>query len=184
MVVEYFVAILRALEEARVRYLVVGGVAVVAHGYVRATKDIDLVLQLEPENLQRAIGALVELGYQPTVPVPFESFASAEERRRWQEEKHAVVFQLYHQRDPLMRIDLFLEEPFDFDAVYERAFVDDAATGVPARFLGLEDLIRMKLDSGRPIDLVDVEKLRRLQSEIEIERRLASKAENRASEEE
>ncbi len=41
--------ILRALNDADVRYLIVGGLAVVAHGYVRFTQDIDLVIQLERE---------------------------------------------------------------------------------------------------------------------------------------
>lgn len=52
-------ALLRALAEADVRYLVVGGVAVAAHGYVRATEDVDLVP--DPENLRRLANALVSL---------------------------------------------------------------------------------------------------------------------------
>jgi hypothetical protein len=46
------------LERAGVRYLVVGGVAVVLHGYLRTTLDLDLVIQLEPDNLDRALTAL------------------------------------------------------------------------------------------------------------------------------
>ena len=45
--------ILRALNEAETRYLIVGGIAVVAHGYVRYTADLHIVLQLEPENVLR-----------------------------------------------------------------------------------------------------------------------------------
>lgn len=47
-----FEAIADALEKAGVRYLVAGGLAVNAHGYLRFTKDVDLVIQLEAENLQ------------------------------------------------------------------------------------------------------------------------------------
>ena len=57
--------ILRALNDANVRYLIVGGLAVVAHGYVRFTQDIDLVVQLERENVLRAMNALTAIGYRP-----------------------------------------------------------------------------------------------------------------------
>ena len=62
--------ILGALNRARVRYLVVGGLAVVAHGYVRFTADLDLVLDPERESLRRAIYALTALGYRPRAPAP------------------------------------------------------------------------------------------------------------------
>ena len=50
-------AIVRVLNDAHARYLVVGGLAVAAHGYGRATFDIDLVIQLQPDNVRRAMGA-------------------------------------------------------------------------------------------------------------------------------
>ena len=62
-------AIARALDEARVRYLVVGGLAVVMHGYSRATYDLDLVVQLDQDNVVGAFQALGTLGYRPLVPV-------------------------------------------------------------------------------------------------------------------
>ena len=58
-------AIARALDEARVRYLVVGGLAVIAHGYGRLTMDVDLVVQLEAGNVIAAFEALAKLGYRP-----------------------------------------------------------------------------------------------------------------------
>jgi hypothetical protein len=57
-------AIVRALNEARVRYLIVGGLAVVAYGYVRFTADLDLFVDLEEENLRRALDA-GKLGLPP-----------------------------------------------------------------------------------------------------------------------
>ena len=77
--------ILRALNDANVRYLIVGGLAVVAHGYVRFTQDIDLVIQLERENVLRAMNALTTIGYRPLIPVDAAQFAdetSAVERRQ------------------------------------------------------------------------------------------------------
>lgn len=46
-----FEAIVRALNAAKVRYLVAGGMAVNAHGYLRFTQDVDLVVALDPKNV-------------------------------------------------------------------------------------------------------------------------------------
>ena len=64
-------AIVGALNMANVRYLVAGGLAVVAHGYVRFTADVDLIIDLEPGNVMRAVASLERLGYRPRAPVAF-----------------------------------------------------------------------------------------------------------------
>jgi hypothetical protein len=61
-------ALLAALHEQGVRFIVIGGVAVGAHGYVRGTKDLGLVPDPDPDNLGRLVAALEELGSElPTV---------------------------------------------------------------------------------------------------------------------
>jgi len=62
-------AIVHALNEVDVRYLVAGGLAVNAYGYLRLTHDVDLVIQLKPGNVIPAFAALASLGYRPMVPV-------------------------------------------------------------------------------------------------------------------
>jgi len=62
-----FAAVARALDDAGVRYLIAGGLAVNAHGYLRYTNDVDLVVQLVPENIVRAFAALASIGYSPLV---------------------------------------------------------------------------------------------------------------------
>src|SRR5688572_3753849 len=69
--------IVQTLNDAGVRYLVVGGLAVVAHGFVRFTADVDLVLDLAADNLNKAVAALSSLGYRPRAPVPLHEFADA-----------------------------------------------------------------------------------------------------------
>lgn len=51
--------IVRALNEASVHYLIVGGLAVNAHGFVRLTRDVDIVLSLDPENATRGLDILL-----------------------------------------------------------------------------------------------------------------------------
>ena len=56
--------IVRALNDARVQYLIVGGLAVNAHGYERLTVDVDLVIGLKEENILRALRTLQAAGWQ------------------------------------------------------------------------------------------------------------------------
>lgn len=161
--------VLSALEAADARYLVVGGLAVVAHGYLRATHDLDLVLDLDADNLARAIASLEALGYRPALPVALHDLADPSSRRRWMDDKDAVVLQLVSDAHPRTPIDVFLSEPFDFAPAWAAAERLELAPGVEASFLALDDLIDMKREAGRPQDLIDIEKLLLLERERRVE---------------
>jgi predicted nucleotidyltransferase len=153
--------ILRALDEAEVRFLIVGDLAVVAHGYVRYTADVDLVLDLNRENVVNAISALQRIGYKPLIPVDPLQFADPQTRDRWREEKGMLVFQLLDPNRPDTRIDLFVTEPFDFAKEYASAYQEEVA-GVAAPVVRLETLIAMKEQVGRSQDLADISELRKV----------------------
>jgi predicted nucleotidyltransferase len=158
-------AVLGALNAAGVRYLVAGGLAVVAHGLVRFTADVDIVLDPDPAALERAIEALSALGYAPRAPVAFEDFANAAKRAAWAQEKGLAVFSLHSDAHALTEVDLFLEPPFDFDRAYEGAHHTAVAPGVEATFVSLADLLAMKRAAGRKKDLEDVVGLESLRGE-------------------
>ncbi len=150
-----FEQVIAALNAANVRYLVVGGVAVVLHGHLRTTADLDLVVGLAPENARRAIEALRSLGFVPRAPVPAEQFADAATRRAWVSEKGLTVFSLASAALRGLEVDLFVQEPFDFDAAWSRAVrvrLDEAIATVAS----IDDLVALKRASGRPVDLEDV----------------------------
>jgi predicted nucleotidyltransferase len=155
-------AILRALADADVRYLIVGGLAVAAHGYGRLTFDVDLVVQLETNNVLRALKALESLGYAPLTPVPAADFADAAKRAAWVRDKNMVVFQLHSDRHRGTLIDLFVTEPFDFEHEYRLAKTGELRRGLQARFVRIETLIRMKEAAGREKDLEDARQLKLL----------------------
>lgn len=156
-------AIISALNHAGVRYAVVGGLAVNAHGFERMTHDIDLVLELKQENCSRALNALLDLGYQPAIPEPAESFLSSEKRDFWHREKNMIVFKLWSDRHRRTPIDIFIFEPFPFEEEYERCLNVDVAEGVSARIVSLETLLTMKRDANRPQDIQDLCELERSQ---------------------
>src|SRR5206468_12465068 len=111
--------IFRALNDADVHYLIVGGLAVVAHGYVRFTQDIDLVIQLERENVLRAMNALTAIGYRPLIPVDAEQFADETLRQQWRDDNGMIVFQMLIAERESTSIDIYVTESFDFDEEFE-----------------------------------------------------------------
>ena len=159
-------AIARSLNQAGVRYLVVGGVAVNAHGYQRLTQDLDLVVQLDAGNILAALRALEPLDYRSALPVHGEALADPETRRFWIEHKSMRVFPVMSDRYPDTTIDLFVTEPFDFDVEYDRALCTELVPEVTLRFLCLPALIAMKDVAGRPRDIDDVEHLRWILEEL------------------
>jgi hypothetical protein len=150
-----FEQVLAALNAEQVRYLVVGGVAVVLHGHLRTTADLDLVVALAPDNVRRALSALDTLAFRPRAPVRAEDFADPEVRRTWIDEKGMTVFSLWSAELPGIEVDLFVREPFDFDRAWGRAVRVDLDT-TSATVASLEDLVALKRAAGRPVDLADV----------------------------
>ncbi len=155
-------SIVRVLNEADVYYLIVGGLAVTAHGYGRVTFDVDLVLQLQPDNVRHALQALESLGYKPFVPVKASDFADPDIRKSWIEEKNMVVFQLHSDQHQETRIDLFVSEPFDFENEYNNALIGEILPGLQTRFVRIETLIRMKEVANRDKDKEDIKQLKLL----------------------
>ncbi|MGB6222086.1 hypothetical protein [Haloferula sp.] len=79
-------AIVKALNDAGARYLIVGDLAVNAHGFARLTRGVDIVLELKSDNILLGLNALFAIGYQMAIPVSAEEFSNAENRQRWREE--------------------------------------------------------------------------------------------------
>lgn len=155
-----FEAIVQALENAGVHYLVAGGLAVNAHGYMRFTKDIDFVIQLVPENIVSAFVALETLGYRPLVPITAEQFANSELRESWIRDKGMQVLQFWSDDHLETPIDVFVNEPFVFEEEFEKALLKPLHGVFNVRFVSIPTLIAMKSLANRPQDQVDIEHLR------------------------
>lgn len=152
------------LADAGVRFIVVGGVAVVLQGVARLTADIDLVLDLDPDNVRRAIHALQAHGLQPLAPVNALDFADSAKRQEWIDTKNLDVFSMRDPGNPLVTVDLFARAPLPFEDLWSRADVFTIQSR-ELRVACIADLIAMKRIAGRPQDLLDIEKLERLEQE-------------------
>ena len=147
---------LRSLHQYRVKYLLVGGIATVFHGYVRTTLDLDLWVQEVPENKKRLVQALEAVGvagadhYELVEMIPGWSTLTIGDRG------FVADFMGYTKA--------FARE--DFDECYQRA---ERATfkGTPITIIQLDDLIREKKALGRTKDTDDVENLERIKASKE-----------------
>lgn len=151
--------LIRGLNEAGVRYLVVGGLAVNAHGYMRLTLDVDLILGFAEANLRAGLKVLKDMGYRPMVPVEIEEFADEAKRRSWQEDKHMVAFPVRSEAHRETNVDLFVTDPLGFDEAYQRAVPFELAPELVVQMCSYDDLVRLKKAAGRPKDLLDLEQL-------------------------
>ena len=150
-----FEPIFASLERAGIRYVTVGGVAVVLHGHARLTADLDLVVDLAPQAASGAIAALTAMGLRPRLPVDASGFSDPSVRERWITDRGMIVFTLWDPDDPLRSVDLFVEPPIDFEELWGRAVVADV-DGTPVRIASIPDLIRMKRIADRPMDREDI----------------------------
>jgi hypothetical protein len=132
------------LNQHRVRYLIIGGFAVAAHGRPRYTKDIDIWLDTSQDNPQRVERVLSDFGFA-SLGLGADDFSQPD-----------CIVQLG--REP-NRIDLLTEaKALNFEDCYnQRLVLEISAVKLP--FLSKQHLILNKRAVGRPRDLVDADEL-------------------------
>ena len=131
------------LERDEVRYVVISGVAVCLHGYVRPIADLDIVIDPKPEETNRALLALGRVGFIASIPVPLSMLS---------------VLRMFDQSQ--REVDVFVRYHIPFDELWndsERVRIGDGSS--VARVASLEHLLRIKRTNGRPHDLLDIEGL-------------------------
>lgn len=158
-----YLPLFKALNDANVQYIVVGGIATILHGYVRATADIDLVVDLQVEEASKAITVLTAAGFKPKVPVQAMEFADASKREQWIREKGMQVFSMYHPDKIGMTVDLFVKPPIPYPELLQRSVVMNL-DGIKVRVCAIDDLIAMKRLAGRMKDLTDIEQLTKIKA--------------------
>ena len=136
---------IQLLNDHSVRYLVVGGYAVALHGHPRYTKDLDVWVEADSENIERLLSALKAFGFG-SLDLNVDDFLEPD-----------TVVQLGR---PPQRIDLSTElDGVAFDDSYA-ARQEIPIENVSVSFIGLEQLRKNKKASGRHQDLADLEHLR------------------------
>jgi hypothetical protein len=156
-----FISVLQGLNDAQVRYVVVGGLAVLLHGVDRLTADIDLVVDLAPDQAANAVETLLKLGFKAHAPVDPRQFADPVVRARWQLESGMLVMSFWDPENRRPTVDLFANNPMDFELLY-RDSVAMSLAPTTVRVASIAHLIAIKRAAGRPKDLDDAARLEQL----------------------
>lgn len=143
--------LLRILREHEVDFLVIGGFAVAAHGYLRATKDVDVIPRPDRENLERLMAALQRLGARPDLgdfraeEMPLQlDVEGLEQGGNW------FLTTRYGRLDLMQTV----EGARPYEQLHAAAVVKGGIA-----YVGLDDLIAMKHAAGRDLDHVDIRAL-------------------------
>jgi hypothetical protein len=155
---ELFQPVFAALEAREARYVVVGGFAVVLHGFARLTADIDMIVDLDPSHCRRVMESLLAAGLVPRSPVDAFDFCDEGIRRTWIVEKGMRVFSLWAPKNPMLEVDLFVESPMPFADLWARS-TRVSAGDLCVRIASLKDLVALKRAANRPVDQEDIEAL-------------------------
>ncbi len=153
-----FENIFECLNSTGIRYVCVGGIAVLLHGVDRLTADLDLVVELTPVSSLKAIEALLAVGYRAKIPADPRGFADPKIRRQWIDEKHMQVLSFWDTTRKRPDVDIFVEYPLDFETLYTQSVPVTLGRGT-YRIASLEHLIGMKRKAGRDKDMKDIEEL-------------------------
>lgn len=145
-----FEKLLADLSEGEVNYILVGGLAVALCGYVRATEDVDILVQVNDENLGRLLEVLADFGEGAATELGLADFTVEEGAIRVVEDFPLDIF---------TQMSGYRYE--ELESMTQAQKVNDHTVC----HLNAEGLILLKEDSRRPKDQTDVQALRRIQEE-------------------
>ena len=155
--------VFQALNKEKINYLVCGGVAVVLLGFARLTVDLDLIVGLEKENLEKLYNILVKLNYKPSIPIKKEEFFSKEKLAKLAQTKNMKVVSFYNTKDPFKVVDIGVNLPNINDILEKKRKIKVGNLSIP--IILIDDLIKMKTDLARQQDLIDVINLKRIREQ-------------------
>ena len=152
--------LLRALHEAGVQHIIIGGFAVNAHGVIRPSRDLDIVPDPDPANLERLAALLVSLGARHVGLGDFKADEFPFDPTNPKDLQSGANFRL---ETRLGDLDIMQWLPgIEADPAYvalATESLEGELDGTPLRVCGLDHLIAMKRAAGRPRDLDDLKRL-------------------------
>lgn len=156
----FYEEILREFQKHKVKYVLVGGLAFNLLGGLRNTADMDILVAMTDNNLAKVVNILKKKGYKVKQPIDPIGIADKKTREDWIRNKHMKAFNFYKD-DEFKEVDIIIESPVSFEDA-EKTNVRIKSGGVAVRVISADNLIKMKKKSGRNIDMVDVEELKKI----------------------
>lgn len=154
----------KALNDADIRYLVVGGVAVNLHGYRRFTADVDILLTLDLENLEKMTKLMHSMGYIERLPVQLRELSDPAKIKRFLDEKGMTAYTFLSNGRERVDVDVLASASLSFDDYHHRKVMIDIDEQVKVPVVSLQDLIEFKQEANRQKDIEDVAALLELKA--------------------
>jgi hypothetical protein len=150
--------ILREFQKQKVKYVVVGGIAVNLLGSLRSTADIDILAEMSDSNLKKIVKIMLAKGYRARHPVDPMRLADKKTRQGWIDKKNMKAFNFY-KKNSLEALDIIIDSPVTFEkAIKTCERFKCGSIIIPV--ISIQHLVKMKSVSGRPLDKIDLEVLR------------------------
>lgn len=152
--------ILRTFHKEKIKYVLVGGIAFNMLGGYRNTLDLDILVEMTGDNLKKIVKILKKKGYKIKQPVNPMMIADSKTRKNWISKKHMKAFNFYKEEE-LKEVDIIIESPVSFkQAIKNSVRVKGGDITIPV--VSIDDLIKMKKNTGRFVDKLDVAELKKL----------------------
>jgi len=148
----FLLKVVQKLNQHKIPYAIAGGYALALHGIVRATIDIDLILNLKKSDFVKFQKAMTELSLQSRLPLIPEQVI--EFRKDYIEKRNLIAWSFVNFQNPAEIVDVLLIEDL---AKIKKTKLHLGPHEITV--ITLEELARMKKKSGRPQDLIDLEKI-------------------------
>jgi hypothetical protein len=153
--------LLQSLSGESVQYVLVGGLAVQLHGYMRSTFDIDLVLAMDDDNLVRFIAVAKRYGLVPSIPVPIDTLRDANQIEQWHREKGMLAFALREPQVGGSVVDILVRPNLPFEQLMANAVAGELFAQ-KIWIASIDDLITMKRIANRAKDQLDIAALEKI----------------------
>jgi hypothetical protein len=151
--------ILRAFQKAKVKYVIVGGIAFNLLGGYRNTLDLDILVAMTDENLSKVVTILKKVGYHVKQPVDPMLIADQKTREDWIQNKNMKAFNFYKGERSYEEVDIVIDSPVTFEEA-DRDALKIRTRGLVLHVISPAKFIRMKKHSGRDKDLTDIEQIK------------------------
>jgi hypothetical protein len=147
-----------AFETAKLKYALIGGYALALHGLVRATIDVDFVLRLRQSDYELAEKTLAKINLRSRLPIRAQDVIKM--RKEFIENRNLLAWSFVDYKNPTRQVDLLITRDLD-DCETQKISV----AGRKITIVSLRELLKMKLEAGRPQDLVDIQNIREKMNE-------------------
>lgn len=141
-----------AFQKAKLKYAIVGGYAMALHGLVRATMDVDIVLSLRQDDYERAEKSLKSIDLQSRLPIRAQDVIKM--REEYIENRNLIAWSFVDFNNPSRQVDILITKDLrDMDIVK----ISVGGRKIPVA--SLRELLKMKIEAGRPQDMIDIKNI-------------------------